>query len=54
MLPPGFATFGSGLWTTWVPVGAGAVVTVLVIWSAVVYERWGRRSESSVPVLRVA
>ena len=43
MLPPVFAMFGSGVSTTWAPVGAGAVVTALVIGSAVFYERWRRR-----------
>jgi hypothetical protein len=43
MLAVGFATTGVTLWTTLVPVGAGAVVTSLVIGSAVVLGRWRRR-----------
>jgi hypothetical protein len=30
-------------WTTWVPLAAGALVTCLVIWSALTYGRWRRR-----------
>ena len=40
MLAQGFATFGVALSTTWAPLGAGAVVTFLVIGSAVIYGHW--------------
>jgi hypothetical protein len=43
MLAVGFATFGDDLWTTWVPLGAGVVVTSLVLGFAVMYGRWRRR-----------
>jgi hypothetical protein len=37
------AYYGGGLWMTWAPLAAGAVVTSLVIGSAVLYGRWRRR-----------
>jgi hypothetical protein len=44
MLAPGFARLGTDLWTTCVAVGAGAMVTSLVVGSGVAYGRWrGRR-----------
>jgi hypothetical protein len=43
MLALGFATIGVALWTTWVPLAAGVVVTFLVIGSALIYGRWQRR-----------
>src|SRR5262245_37480123 len=44
MLALEFAAFDLGVWTSWgVPIGAGAVVTSVVIGSAVVYSRWRRR-----------
>jgi hypothetical protein len=45
MLAPGFAMLDVALWTGWVPLGAGAVVTSLVVGGGVVYGRWrgGRR-----------
>jgi hypothetical protein len=42
MLALGFDVFGS-LWTTWVPLGAGVLVTSLVIGSGVIYRRWRGR-----------
>src|SRR5437016_2250995 len=45
MLASGFAMLGTALWTAWVPLGAGAAVTSLVVAGGVVYGRWrgGRR-----------
>ena len=42
-------TFAADVWTTWVPLGAGAAVTSLVLGSTFIYGRWrGRRlSEGS-------
>src|SRR5690242_14034572 len=40
MLALEFATFSAALWTTWVPVGAGAAVSSLVIGSAIILGRW--------------
>jgi hypothetical protein len=47
MLALGFTLFADGLWTTWAAVGAGTVVTSLVIGSAVIYERWRRRLKTA-------
>jgi hypothetical protein len=45
MLAPGFAMLDVALWTTWAPLGAGAVATSLVAGCGVAYGRWrvGRR-----------
>jgi hypothetical protein len=44
MLAPVFASLGVDLWTTCVALGAGAMVTSLVVGSGVAYGRWrGRR-----------
>jgi hypothetical protein len=43
MVALGFATFGAALWTIWVPLGAGVVVTSLMLGFTVIYGRWRRR-----------
>jgi hypothetical protein len=40
MLASGFATLDVTLWTTWAPLGAGAVVTSLVVGGGVAYGCW--------------
>jgi hypothetical protein len=41
--------FNIGSWAIWVPLGAGAVVTFLVIGFAVIYERWRPRQATVSP-----
>jgi hypothetical protein len=41
--------FEVGSWGIWVPLGAGAVVTALVIGFAVIYERWRHRTGAVSP-----
>lgn len=43
MLALGFATFSVAVWSTWVPLAAGALAAFLVLGSAGVYGRWRQR-----------
>jgi len=41
----GPAPFATALWTTWIPLGTGALVACMVFGFTVVYSRWRRRDE---------
>jgi hypothetical protein len=44
MVALGFAALDVALWTTWVPVGTGVVITFTVLGLTIIYGRWrGRR-----------